>query len=215
MSGVSGSAGLSWPLASRGAVFRAAPGEEAVMTSPKISHLIFNTANYEAMKRWYLDVFEATIGVETSDHSACFLQTDEHHHRIGMFNVAKTDESVAMTAPGSGDASALSRLNHLAFEYPTLAELFETYERLAGSSILPTVSMNHGPTMSVYYQDPDRNVVELFYDTRYTEDQLAEFYAGGDRYVLSAIPFDPAEKLAELRGGKPVTELTAWSPPAR
>ena len=24
-----------------------------------------------------------------------------------------------------------------------------------------------------------------------------EFYAGGDRYVLSAIPFDPAEKLAE------------------
>jgi len=212
---VSGPAGPDRPLALWGAVFRTTPGEEAVMASPKISHLILNTANYEAMKQWYLDVFEATIGVETSDHSACFLQTDEHHHRIGMFNVAKTDESVAMTAPGSGDASALSRLNHFAFEYPTLAELFETYERLAGSSILPTVSMNHGPTMSVYYQDPDRNVVELFYDTRYTEDQLAEFYAGGDRYVLSAIPFDPAEKLAELRGGKPVAELTAWSPPAR
>jgi 2,4-dichlorophenol 6-monooxygenase len=184
------------------------------MTSPKISHLIFNTANYEAMKQWYLDVFEATIGVETSDHSACFLQTDEHHHRIGMFNVAKTDESAAMTAPGSGDASALSRLNHFAFEYPALAELFETYERLAGSSILPTVSMNHGPTISVYYQDPDRNVVELFYDTKYSEEQLAKFYAGGDRYVLSAIRFDPAEKLEELRGGKTVAELTAWSPPA-
>ena len=95
------------------------------MTSPKISHLVFNTANYEAMKQWYLDVFEATIGVETSDHSACFLQTDEHHHRIGMFNVTKTDESAAMTAPGSGDASTLARLNHFAFEYPTLAELFE------------------------------------------------------------------------------------------
>ena len=199
MSGISGAAGPDRPLALWGAVSRATPGEEAVMASPKISHLILNTANYEAMKQWYLDVFEATIGVETSDHSACFLQTDE---------------SVAMTAPGSGDASALSRLNHLAFEYPTLAELFETYERLAGSSILPTVSMNHGPTMSVYYQDPDRNVVELFYDTRYTQDQLAEFYAGGDRYVLSAFPFDPAEKLEELRGGKPVAELTAWSPRA-
>lgn len=184
------------------------------MASPKISHLVFNTANYEAMKQWYLDVFEATIGVETSDHSACFLQTDEHHHRIGMFNVTKTDESAAMTAPRSGEASALSRLNHFAFEYPTLAELFETYERLAGSSILPTVSMNHGPTMSVYYQDPDRNVVELFYDTKYSQEQLAEFYAGGDRYVLSAIPFDPAKKQEELRGGKTVAELTAWSPPA-
>ena len=184
------------------------------MTSPKISHLVFNTANYEAMKQWYLDVFEAKIGVETSDHTACFLQTDEHHHRIGMFNVAKTDESKAMTAPGSGDTSALARLNHFAFEYPTLAELFETYERLAGSSILPAVSMNHGPTMSVYYQDPDRNVVELFYDAQYSQEQLAEFYAGGDRYVLSAIPFDPAKKLGELRAGKTVAVLTAWSAPA-
>src|SRR5258706_1590761 len=45
------------------------------MASPKISHLILNTANYEAMKQWYLDVFEATIGVETSDHSAYFQET--------------------------------------------------------------------------------------------------------------------------------------------
>jgi hypothetical protein len=69
--------------------------------------------------------------------------------------------------------------------------------------------------MSVYYQDPDRNVVELFYDTKYSQEQLAEFYTGGDRYVLSAIPFHPAEKLEELRGGKTVAELTAWSPPDR
>src|ERR1700722_14775676 len=106
---------LAGPLASRGAAPRT---EEAVMTSPKISHLVFNTANYEAMKQWYLDVFEATIGVEPSDHSACFLQTDEHHHRIGMFNVTKTDESVAMTAPRSAEASTLSRLNHSRFEIP-------------------------------------------------------------------------------------------------
>ena len=184
------------------------------MAAPKISHLILNTANYEAMKQWYLDVFEAKIGVETSGHSACFLQTDESHHRIGMFNVAKTDESAAMTAPGARDVGALSRLNHFAFEYPALAELFETYGRLAESSILPAISLNHGPTMSIYYQDPDRNVVELFYDNQYTDEQIAEFYAGGDRYVLGAIPFDPARLMEELRSGKTVPELTVWSPSA-
>jgi catechol-2,3-dioxygenase len=117
-----------------------------------------------------------------------------------------------MTSPGAKDAGALSRLNHFAFEYPTLAELFEAYGRLAGSSILPTVSLNHGPTMSIYYQDPDRNVVELFYDNRYTDEQIGEFYAGGDRYVLGAIPVDPAQLAEQLHGGKPVAELTAWSP---
>jgi 2,4-dichlorophenol 6-monooxygenase len=182
------------------------------MASPKISHLILNTANYEAMKQWYLDVFEAKIGVETSDHSACFLQMDESHHRIGMFNVAKTDESAAMTYPGAQNPGALSRLNHFAFEYPTLAELFDAYQRLAGSSVLPAASLNHGPTMSIYYQDPDRNIVELFYDNQYTDEQIAEFYAGGDGYVLGAIPFDPATLVEELSRGKTVAELTAWSP---
>ena len=182
------------------------------MASPKISHLILNTANYEPMKQWYLDVFEARIGVETSDHSACFLQMDESHHRIGMFNVAKTDESVAMTYPGAHNPGALSRLNHFAFEYPTLAELFDAHRRLAASSVLPAASLNHGPTMSIYYQDPDRNIVELFYDNQYTDEQIAEFYAGGDGYVLGAIPFDPAALAAELNYGKTVAELTAWSP---
>ena len=72
--------------------------------------------------------------------------------------------------------------------------------------------MNHGPTMSMYYEDPGRNTVELYYDTRYTEEQITEFYAGGDRYVLSAIPFDPAELLKRLRGGTAVAELVAWVP---
>jgi hypothetical protein len=77
---------------------------------------------------------------------------------------------------------------------------------------VPTVCLNHGPTMSMYYEDPSRNTVELYYDTRYTEEQIAEFYAGGDRYVLGAIPFDPVEVLKDIRGGKTVADVTAWAP---
>jgi hypothetical protein len=51
-----------------------------------------------------------------------------------MFKVAKTDESVAMTSPGAPDTGARSRLNHFAFEYPTLPELFRAYRRLAGAA---------------------------------------------------------------------------------
>jgi catechol-2,3-dioxygenase len=183
------------------------------MASPKLAHLVVNTSNYELMKHWYLDVLEATIGVETTDRSACFLRIDESHHRIGMFSVAKTDESNSMALPGS-DNGSVARLNHFAFEHRTLPELLETHARLLGSSTTPSICLNHGPTMSIYYQDPDKNTVELYYDTRFTEEDMLAFYAGGDRYVLSPIPFDPAEVLEELRSGKSVAELTAWSPPA-
>jgi catechol-2,3-dioxygenase len=185
--------------------------EEAAVTSPRLSHLVLNTSNYEATKQWYLEVLAATIGVETSDHTACFLRTDESHHRIGMFKAAETDDSVAATPPGSAEVRK-ARVNHFAFEYPTLEDLLETYVRIAESAIVPTMCLNHGPTMSMYYQDPSKNAVELFYDTKFTEEQITEFYAGGDRYVLGAVPFDPAEMLKEFRGGKTVAELTAWAP---
>jgi catechol-2,3-dioxygenase len=183
------------------------------VASPKLAHLILNTSNYEASKQWYLEVLEATLGAETTEHTACFIRTDDSHHRIGMFRVTETDGSPAMTAPGSGDG-VKARVNHFAFEYPTLEALFDNYERLAGSqsAITPQVCLNHGPTMSMYYQDPNGNTVELYYDTKYTEEQITAFYAGGDRYVLGMIPFDPKDRLAELRSGKTVAEVTAWSP---
>ena len=181
------------------------------MPAPVLSHLVLNTANYEAMKEWYLVVLEATIGVETSTHSACFLRTDETHHRLGMFNVAETNDSNSMAQPGSRGPS-VARLNHFAFEYPTLEKLFATHTRLAETGINPGICLNHGPTMSMYYQDPDKNTVELFYDTGYTEEQLIEFFAGGDRYVVGGIPFNPVELLGRLSDGEAIATLTAWAP---
>lgn len=182
------------------------------MASPKLAHVILNTSNYEETKRWYLEVLNATIGIETSEHTACFLRTDETHHRIGMFNVAKADDSIAQSEPGAGGDVQHSRLNHFAFEYPTLDEMLETHQRIAKSSILPLMCLNHGPTVSMYYEDPDHNAVELFYDNHYTEEQIIEFYEGGDRHVLAPIRFDPEEMLQERRAGKTVAELTAWAP---
>jgi len=66
----------------------------------------------------------------------------------------------------------------------------------------------------MYYEDPDKNTIELYYDSGYTEEDMVAFYAGGDRYVTSPTRFDPAELLKELRNGKSVAELIAWSPPS-
>jgi catechol-2,3-dioxygenase len=182
------------------------------MASPVLSHLVVNTSNYEPMKQWYLTVLEAEIGVESPTHSACFLRTDQNHHRLGLFNVAETDRSGSMAQPGSQGPS-VARLNHFAFEYPTLHKLFDAHAHLADLAVTPRIALNHGPTMSIYYQDPDQNTVELFYDNGYTEERLIEFFEAG--HVLDGIPFDPAELAKELDGGKSIAEVTAWSSPAR
>lgn len=188
-------------------------GEEAVVASPKLAHLILNTSNYDAMKPWYLSVLDAKVGVEIPGPSGCFLRIDETHHRIGMFRVASADSSEALANPGSPDPATKSRLNHFSFEYPNLEELLETHARLVEAGIHPGECMNHGPTVSMYYHDPDNNMVELFYDNKYTEEQIVEWYGGGPSYVMGATPFDPAEMLKALRDGTPAAELSAWAPP--
>ena len=87
------------------------------------------------------------------------------------------------------------------------------HARLADSAINPRIALNHGPTMSIYYQDPDQNTVELFYDNGYTEERLIEFFAAG--HVLDGIPFDPAALAKQLDNGRSIAELTAWSPPEK
>jgi len=46
-----------------------------------------------------------------------------------MFQRSENDESVSMAPPGF-DGPAVARVNHFAFEHPTLVALFEAYERL-------------------------------------------------------------------------------------
>jgi catechol-2,3-dioxygenase len=183
------------------------------VASPKLAHLILNTSNYDAMRQWYLCVLNATVGVEIPGPSGCFLRIDESHHRIGIFRVANADGSESFANPGDPNPDAKSRLNHFSWEYPTLGDLLETHVRLAKADINPGECVNHGPTVSIYYNDPDKNVVELFYDTQYNEEQIAEWYGGGASYVKGATLFDPAEMLDALRGGTPVAELTRWLPP--
>ena len=64
---------------------------------------------------------------------------------------------MAATPPGSAEVRK-ARVNHFAFEYPTLEDLLETYVRIAEAAIVPTMCLNHGATMSMYYQDPSKNV---------------------------------------------------------
>jgi catechol-2,3-dioxygenase len=182
------------------------------VTSPTLAHLVLNTSNYDAMKQWYMSVLDATVGVEIPGPSGCFLRIDETHHRIGMFRVDSADSSESLTNPGAPDPATKSRLNHFSWEYSTLEDLLETHARLAKADIHPGECMNHGPTVSIYYFDPDNNNVELFYDAHYSEEQIVEWYAGPG-YAISPVPFDPAEMLDALRAGTPVAELTAWLPP--
>ncbi len=115
----------------------------------KFAHVVYLTSSYEAMLDWYQRVFEAEPVFRSPDIS--FLTYDDEHHRIALIRAP----GLAAQTPG------VAGVHHVAYTFANLEALLATYERLKAHGILPFWPINHGPTISLYYRDPDGNRMEF------------------------------------------------------
>jgi len=110
-------------------------------------------------------------------------------------------------------------LDHIAFPYEDIEDLLTTYSRLKQAGILPSCCVNHGPTTSLYYHDPDQNRIELQVDN--FADMTEATTLMQQRFSNNPVgeEFDPDGLLARLRSGDDPFELVRPSrkpsPPAR
>jgi hypothetical protein len=97
---------------------------------------------------------------------------------------------------------------HIAFTYRGLEALLATYTRLKAAGISPYGAINHGPTVSLYYRDPDGTPVELQIDVFATLEEANEFLAS-DVFAENpvGVPFDPDRMVKLLADGVPINEL--------
>ena len=132
---------------------------------PTLHHYGLTTANLKAMSEWYRTVLGMAVVFETSSPlgknipitvSAAWITNDEANHRIGLIALPQLTKDL--------QKSTHVRLQHVAYEYNSLEELLQTYVRLKAVGIIPLLSADHGPTTSMYYEDPDGNSVELLVD---------------------------------------------------
>ncbi|GAA1518615.1 VOC family protein [Nocardioides humi] len=131
----------------------------------RLAHVVLRTRHLTPMVDWWREVLQAEV-VFRNDFIA-FLTFDEEHHRIAIVQPPEVGEPVVA---GSG-------LDHIAFTYATLGDLVATYERLLAAGVPPTWVVNHGPTLSAYYSDPDGNQAELQIDRFATNEEATAFLA--------------------------------------
>jgi len=160
------------------------------------AHFVVRTSNFDAMRHWYQTVLNAHVVHD--DGRLCFMTYDDEHHRLALVNV-----------PGLQKPAADSwGLNHLAYSYNSLRDLLSTYVRLRDQGIVPFRPINHGPTVSIYYHDPDGTGIELQVDTFPTKQEAQEWF-GRDAFKENPIGvlFDPEELLKAFEAGVPEEEL--------
>ena len=164
----------------------------------KLAHVVLRTreGRVQTVLDWYKKVLEGEAMYENPGIG--FVTYDNEHHRIAVLALPGVGEHVDMTCG----------LHHVAFTYENLHDLMHTYNRLKNEhGIRPQYCINHGPTTSMYYFDPDKNQIELQVDN-VPEEKFAEYFENGeftDNPI--GIKFDPDELSAKVAAGVPEEQL--------
>jgi catechol-2,3-dioxygenase len=131
-----------------------APDE--VIPPRELHHVTFKTNRLDEMVEFY-GVLTGHQPVYRGESFAA-ITFDQANHRIALLALAPWMELPPEQAAGT------TGLHHVAYEYDSLDELLHTYLRVKRAGIEPEWTVNHGPTLSFYYRDPDGNGIELQVD---------------------------------------------------
>lgn len=158
--------------------------EASTYPSPSaLAHVVLRTTpgNYQAMINFYIHLLKAEVTCEGP--VLTFLRYDYEHHRIAI--VAHPE-----AVPDHGSIIRTG-FDHFAFSYNNLTDLARTYVGLREleTPIRPFWTVNHGPTTSFYYRDPERNKIELQVDN-FDRPEDANAFMGGRDYVINPIGTD-------------------------
>jgi len=164
-------------------------------------HIVYRTRRFDQMLAWYEDVFDARI--QHQNPVMAFLTYDDEHHRFAFIDLAALQPDGSET-----EKEGLIGVDHVAYTYGSLEDLFTNYEQLKAKGIEPYWCVHHGVTVSMYYADPDGNQMEFQVDAFESSEDCNEFLRGP---VFAANPvgveYDPEDWLAQMRAGTPASEF--------
>jgi catechol 2,3-dioxygenase len=119
---------------------------------PVFHHALLKTSRMDDMIAWYRNV----VGAQPNFYAPgiAFLSNDTANHRLSLVGNPQFRDNP--------EFRSYAGLHHLAFEYDTIDDLLDTWQRLRDAfGYEPHVAVHHGMTLSFYYVDPDGNSVEL------------------------------------------------------
>jgi catechol 2,3-dioxygenase len=166
---------------------------------PTLHHVTLKTTRKAEMIEWY----RVAVGLEPNwnGEQGAWLSNDSANHRMALLVAAAIEEDP--------DKLTHAGLHHTAYEFATVGELLENYARLRDRGVEPHITLDHGMTLSLYYEDPDGNSVELQVDNFGDWEQSSEWMRTSPEFAADPIGTvcDPAALLDAHRDGMSHEEL--------
>jgi len=167
----------------------------------KFGHIVYRTRRFDQMLGWYQIVFDARV--QYQNPALAFLTYDDEHHRFAL-----ADLDVLQPDGSETEKQSLIGVDHVAYTYASLEDLFENYEQLKAKGIDPYWCVHHGVTVSMYYADPDGNQMEFQVEAFDSSEEANAFMCGPINAANPVgVEYDPEDWLVRMRAGTPVSDF--------
>ena len=153
----------------------------------QLDHVNIYVRNVECSHQWYTEVlglhtYDTLTSPTTGRIRAAFLTADlEHAHDIALMEVG--DDAAG---PQKGQVG----LNHFAWKMGSLEDLKEMYHRLKEKGVAIRQVSDHGVSIGVYFQDPDGNGMEVYYELPRSQWHRDRPFSGEGQKGLFPGPWD-------------------------
>jgi catechol-2,3-dioxygenase len=132
----------------------------------RLGEIVLATGRYDAMTAWYRQLLDIEPTLEHAVDAGTPQGGPPRPTRMCFFRLHTEhpyqDVVAIFEMPGKRDApSGDPGLHHMQLRNASLPVLRERYRRLRELGVVPHRSMDHGPSTSLYYRDPDHNTVEI------------------------------------------------------
>lgn len=125
----------------------------------RIGHCALRVRDIERSKNFYIDVLGFQFMEQDPDHGGVFMSLPGDGHTIDVTPVQNPENA----SPLLGGRDRLG-VAHIAFRVSTYDGLKEAYEGLIANGVEVLRLMDHVSQRSIYFNDPDGNGLEIYYE---------------------------------------------------
>ena len=121
------------------------------------SHAVLNVRDQDKMLDFYTNVLGFAITdrgpiAEGASEIIFMSQDPDEHHQLAMVQFKQ-------------DENPVNSLNHFAFRVESFDDLKNLHTELDTKKGIKVTPLSHGNTLSIYFNDPEGNGIEVFWDT--------------------------------------------------
>ena len=147
----------------------------------RIGHILLTVRDLERSKAFYTNILGFKVLEQDPDHGGLFLSLGEYGNTLDLFPSTNPD-AFPRGPSGLGKRDGLG-LKHTAFAVATENDLRDAYFALKDAGVAIHRAVDHQSQMSVYFFDPDDNLLEIVWERPNTREIFAQGRADTDTQI--------------------------------